>query len=81
MSDILDPLPEVVYCSRLGCIASIHSELLSSGWLLLAGVWFCPVHVDDFRRRLDDIDQEDSAVPCAVDPDQTQDMPAPEDDP
>lgn len=90
MSDILDPLPEVVYCSRLGCIESIRRELLPGGWWLLAGAWFCPDHAEDCCRRfmadiIDGISQEepeepDSAV-LAVDPEQTQDMPAPEDDP
>lgn len=42
---------DLIYCSRLGCVASIRRELLPGRWEMLAGLWFCPEDVADCRRR------------------------------
>lgn len=88
------PLPAVIRCSRPGCPHTIDSNRLPAGWILLLGDWICREDAERIRLGaifeavnadiLDGIEQGDpTPAEDAVlfDPEQTQDMPAPEDDP
>lgn len=89
-STIAPDLPDVIHCSR--CSAFICRDLLPSpDWVLIAGQWLCRDDAERIRIGavfeivnadiLDGIDQSEGQAPETFDPDQTLDMPAPEDDP
>lgn len=70
---LLEPLPDIVRCSRTGCTESLPSTRLPDGWVLVNGHWFCHRDVEAARRAavadvtgLDGIDQREPEPSAAA---------------